>query len=128
VDPPYIFPVDNILAPQANSWYDVAFEGLILVGTTNPGTDDKIQFFVGMGGNAQSQAGFQLNPGQQSSGFETLGPVKAGDSPSFSWTGRLFTGSVPSATTLLSVILYPGGPPSGTYNITLFNFTALKVA
>jgi hypothetical protein len=106
----------------------VAFEGLILVGTSTPGTDDKIQFFVQMGGNSQSQAGFQLNPGQQSSGFETLGPVKAGDSPSFSWMGRLFTGAVPSATTILSVILYPGGPPSGTYTISVFNFTALKVA
>jgi hypothetical protein len=127
-DPPYIFPVTTPLAPQANSWYDVAFEGFILVGTSNPGADDKIQFFTSFGSTAQSQAGFQLNPGQQSSGFETLGPVKAGDSPNFSWSGRVFSGAVPSASALLSVILYPGGPPSGSYTITLFNFTALKVA
>ena len=128
VDPPYIFPVNTPLAPQANSWYDVAFEGFILVGTSNPGADDKIQFFTSFGGTAQSQAGFQLNPGQQSSGFETLGPVKAGDSPNFSWMGRVFSGAVPTGSVTLSVILYPGGPPSGTYTITLFNFTALKVA
>ena len=128
VNPPYIFPVTTPLVPQANSWYDVAFEGLILVGTSNPGADDKIQFFTAFGSTAQSQAGFQLNPGQQSSGFEEVGPLKAGDSPNFSWFGRVFTGAVPSASALLSVILYPGGPPSGTYTITLFNFTALKVA
>jgi hypothetical protein len=129
VDPPFVFPVNTPLAPQANSWYDVAFEGFILVGGgQNPGTDDKIQFFTAFGGTAQSQAGFQLNPGQQSSGFETTGPVKAGDSPNFSWMGRIFTGAVPSGSVTLSVILYPGGPPSGTYTITLFNFTALKVA
>jgi hypothetical protein len=121
--------VNTPLAPQANSWYDVAFEGFILVGGgQNPGADDKIQFFTAFGGTAQSQAGFQLNPGQQSSGFETTGPVKAGDSPNFSWMGRIFTGAVPSGSVTLSVILYPGGPPSGTYTITLFNFTALKVA
>jgi hypothetical protein len=129
VDPPFVFPVNTPLAPQANSWYDVAFEGFILVGGgQNPGADDKIQFFTAFGGTAQSQAGFQLNPGQQSSGFETTGPVKAGDSPNFSWFGRIFTGAVPSGSVTLSVILYPGGPPSGTYTITLFNFTALKVA
>lgn len=125
--PPYIFPVDNSLTPDPNSWYDVAFEGFVLVGATNPGVDDKIQFFVTFGTGLAGLAAFQLNPGQQSSGFETLGPVKAGDSPSFSWTGRVFTGATPSVATL-NVILYPGGPPSGTYAMTLLNFTALKVA
>jgi hypothetical protein len=125
--PAYQFPVDNSLTPAPNSWYDVAFEGFVLVGGTNPGPDDKLQFFVVLGTGLAGLAGFQLNPGQQSSGFETLGPVKAGDSPSFSWTGRVFTGATPSVATL-NVILYPGGPPSGTYNMTLLNFTALKVA
>jgi hypothetical protein len=124
---PYIFPVDNSLTPAPNSWYDVAFEGFVLVGGSNPSADDKIQFFITFGTGLAGLAGFQLNPGQQSSGFETLGPVKAGDSPSFSWTGRLFSGAVPSVATL-NVILYPGGPPSGTYAMTLLNFTALKVA
>jgi hypothetical protein len=110
-----------------NSWYDIAFEGFVLVGATNPGTDDKLQFFVALGPGLAGQAQFQLNPGQQSSGFETLGPVKAGDSPSFSWIGRVFTGPTPSVATL-NVILYPGGPPSGTYSMTILNFTALKVA
>jgi hypothetical protein len=110
-----------------NSWYDIAFEGFVIVGTTNPGTDDKLQFFVALGPGLAGQAQFQLNPGQQSSGFETLGPVKAGDSPSFSWIGRVFTGPTPSVATL-NVILYPGGPPSGTYSMTILNFTALKVA
>lgn len=126
-NPPYLFPVDNSLTPQANSWYDVAFEGFVLVGTTSPGPDDKIQFFVTLGTGLAGQAGFQLNPGQQSSGFETVGPLKAGDSPSFSWSGRVFTGATPSVATL-NVVLYPGGPPSATYSLTLLNFTALKVA
>jgi hypothetical protein len=128
VNPPYVFSVDTPLTPQPNSWYDVAFEGFILVGTGNPGADDKIQFFIQFGSTTGASAGFQLNPGQQASGFETLGPLKAGDSPNFSWSGRLFTGAVPSATASISVILYPGGPPSGTYTITLFNFTALEIA
>jgi len=128
VDPPYIIPVNTPLTPQPNTWYDVAFEGFVLVGGgQNPGTDDKIQFFLQFGSTAPSQAGFQLNPGQQSSGFETTGPVKAGDSPNFSWFGRVFSGAVPSANALLSVILYPGGPPSGTYTMTVFNFTALQI-
>jgi hypothetical protein len=127
VNPPYVIPVTTPLTPQPNTWYDVTFEGFILVGTNNPGADDKIQFFVQFGSTTQASAGFQLNPGQQSSGFETLGPLKAGDSPNFSWSGRFFSGAVPSATASLSVILYPGGPPSGTYTITLFNFTALQI-
>ena len=127
-DPPYIVPVNTPLTPQANTWYDVAFEGFVLVsGGQNPGPDDKIQFFLQFGSTAPSQAGFQLNPGQQSSGFETVGPLKAGDSPNFSWSGRVFSGAVPSANALLSVILYPGGPPSGTYTMTVFNFTALQI-
>jgi len=127
VDAPYIVPVNTPLTPQPNTWYDVAFEGAILVGTSNPGADDKLQFFLQFGSTAPSQAGFQLNPGQQSSGFETLGPVKAGDSPNFSWFGRVFSGAVPSANAIISVILYPGGPPSGTYTMTIYNFTALQI-
>jgi hypothetical protein len=119
--------VNTPLTPAANTWYDVAFEGFVLVGTTTPGPDDKLQFFIQFGSTAPSQAGFQLNPGQQSSGFETLGPVKAGDSPNFSWSGRFFSGATPSANALLSVILYPGGPPSGTYTMTIYNFTALQI-
>lgn len=125
--PPYIFPLDTPGTLQANSWYDIAFEGYCLVGTQNPGSDDKIQFFFSLGGGILGSGGFQLNPGQQSSGFETLGPLKAGDSPNFSFIGRVFTGASPS-NPLLSVILYPGGTPSGTYNITLANYTALKIA
>ena len=105
----------------------MAFEGFVLVGTTNPGADDKLQFFVTLGTGLAGQAGFQLNPGQQSSGFETVGPLKAGDSPSFSWSGRVFTGATPSVATL-NVVLYGGGAPTGTYSMTLLNFTALKVA
>jgi hypothetical protein len=127
LNPPAIIPVNTPLAPAANTWYDVAFEGFILVGGSNPGADDKIQFFLQFGSTAQSQAGFQLNPGQQSSGFETVGPLKAGDSPNFSWFGRVFSGATPSVNALLSVILYPGGPPSGSYTLTVFNFTALQI-
>jgi len=124
---PYTFPVDNSLTPDPNSWYDVAFEGFVLVGGSNPNEDDKLQFFVVLGTGLAGLAGFQLNPGQQSSGFETIGPLKAGDSPSFSWAGRVYTGATPSVATL-NVVLYPGGPPSGTYTMTVLNFTALKVA
>jgi len=124
---PYTFPVDNSLTPDPNSWYDVAFEGFVLVGGSNPNDDDKLQFFIVLGTGLAGLAGFQLNPGQQSSGFETIGPLKAGDSPSFSWAGRIYTGATPSVATL-NVVLYPGGPPSGTYTMTLLNFTALKVA
>jgi hypothetical protein len=106
----------------------VAFEGFCLVGTSAPGADDKIQFFLAFGGTTVSSAAFQLNPGQVSSGFETLGPLKAGDSPNFSWAGRIGTPSVPSGSVTLSVILYPGGPPSGTYNVTINSLTVLKVA
>jgi hypothetical protein len=128
VNPPYIVPVNTPLSPQPNTWYDVAFEGFVLVdGASTPGPDDKIQFFIQFGSTAPSQAGFQLNPGQQSSGFETLGPVKGGDSPNFSWSGRFFSGATPSANALLSVILYPGGPPSGTYTMTVYSFTALQI-
>lgn len=128
VNPPVIFPVDTPFAPAANSWYDVAFEGFCLVGTTNPGLDDKIQFFLAFGGTTVSSAGFQLNPGQQSAGTETVGPLKAGDSPNFSWMGRIGTPAVPSGSATLSVILYPGGPPSGSYTITITSLTVLKVA
>ena len=124
---PYTFPVDNSLTPDPNSWYDVAFEGFVLVGGSNPNEDDKLQFFIVLGTGLAGLAGFQLNPGQQSSGFETIGPLKAGDSPSFSWAGRIYTGATPSVATL-NVVLFPGGPPSGTYTMTLLNFTALKVA
>lgn len=125
---PYIFPLDSASALVANSWYDIAFEGFCLVeGGPNPGTDDKLQFFFSLGQGILGSGGFQLNPGQQSSGFETVGPLKSGDSPNFSFFGRVFTGAAPSIP-LLSIILYPGGPPSASYTITLANYTALKIA
>lgn len=124
---PYIFPLDNATPLQANSWYDISFEGYCLIGTQNPSADDKLQFYFSVGAGIQGSGGFQLNPGQQSSGFESLGPIKAGDSPNFSFFGRVFTSNNPSVP-LLSVVLFPGGPPSGVYNITIFNYTALKVA
>ena len=128
VAPPYQFPVDVLFTPAPNSWYDVAFEGFILVeGGVNPGADDKLQFFLSFGPNALGEAQFQLNPGQQSSGFETLGPLKDGDSPNFSWSGRVFSGAVPTIA-VLSVILYEGGPITAQYGMTIVSFTALKVA
>jgi hypothetical protein len=128
VNPPQIFSLTTPFTPVPNKWYDVAFEGFILVGTGNPGPDDKLQFFLNFGGTALASAGFQLNPGQQSSGFETLGPLKAGDSPNFTWFGRFFTGATPSGSVQLSVILYAGGPPSGTYSVTVNSLTILEIA
>jgi hypothetical protein len=113
----------------ANKWYDVSFEGFCLVlSGPDPGVDDKVQFFITFGGTTLASAGFQLNPGQQSPGTETVGPLRVGDAPNFSWFGRLFTGATPSASVALSVILYPGGPPSGTYSITVNSLTILEVA
>jgi hypothetical protein len=106
----------------------VAFEGYILVNGNNPGPDDKVQFFLAFGGTTVSSAGFQLNPGQQFPGTETVGPLKQGDSPNFSWFGRIGTPAVPSGSVTLSVILYPGGPPSASYSVTIYSLTVLKVA
>jgi hypothetical protein len=113
----------------ANKWYDVSVEGFVLVlAGQDPSADDKLQFFLTFGGTQVSSAGIQLNPGQQSAGTESVGPLRQGDSPNFSWFGRLFSGATPSASVALSVILYAGGPPSGSYSVTVNNLTILEIA
>ena len=124
---PYFFGIDNPAPLAVNSWYDVSFEGFVEVGVTNPGADDKITFTATISGGIQGSVTFTLNPGQQSSGFETLGPVKAGDSPNFSWKGRMKTGATTPIPSIAGIVL-PGGAPSGTYNATLSSFTCLKIA
>jgi hypothetical protein len=129
VNPAAIFGLTTPFTPVANKWYDVAFEGFCLVlAGADPGPDDKLQFFLNFGGTTLASAAFQLNPGQQSAGTETVGPLRQGDAPNFSWFGRLFTGATPSGSVQLSVILYAGGPPSGTYSITVNSLTILEVA
>jgi hypothetical protein len=128
VNPAAIFGLTTPFTPVANKWYDVAFEGFVLVlAGQNPSADDKLQFFLNFGGTTLSSAGFQLNPGQQSAGTETVGPLTQGDAPNFSWFGRIFTGATPSGSVQLSVILYAGGPPSGTYSITVNSLTILEI-
>jgi hypothetical protein len=125
---PFVFSVDDPTPLAANSWYDVSFEGFILVqGGANPGPDDRLQFIATISGGIQGSVTLSLNPGQQSSGFETLGPVNAGDSPNFSWKGRLKTGATTTIPSISGLVI-PGGPPSGTYNATISSFTALKIA
>jgi hypothetical protein len=129
VNPPQIFSLTTPFTPVANKWYDVSVEGFILaLATSAVGVDDKVQFFLNFGGTTLASAGFQLNPGQQSAGTETVGPMVQGDSPQFSWFGRLFTGATPSGSVQLSVILYAGGPPSGSYSVTVNSFTILEIA
>jgi hypothetical protein len=129
VDPPAIFSLSSSFTPLANTWYDVSVEGFVLVlAGNNPGGDDKLQFFINFGGTTLASAGFQLNPGQQSSGTETVGPLTVGDAPQFSWFGRFFTGATPSGSVQLSVILYPGGPPSGTYSVTANSLSILQIS
>lgn len=124
---PYAFGQQSVVTLPPNTWWDVAFDGLLFVtGTTDPGVDDKVQFTCSFGPGTRAGAGFQLNPGQQNSGTESLGPLKAGDSAGFSFVGRIQTPISPSASTL-TMVAFPGGPPSGAYSVNMLSFTAFQV-
>jgi len=126
-DAPYAFGQQSVTLLPPNTWWDVAFDGLLFVTSqTNPGVDDKIQFACSFGPGGRAGASFQLNPGQQSSGTEQLGPLKAGDSTGFSFMGRIQTPSSPT-NSLLTMVGFPGGPPSGAYSVNMLSFTAFQV-
>jgi hypothetical protein len=125
--PPYSFGIPNPLPPTAGVFYDVTVRGILNVtGTTSPGPDDSIAFTPSVSGVFQGTSTFILYPGQTNTGTGKAGPLRVGDSVTFTWFGRLLSAVNPN-TGSLTMLLTPGGPPSASYTVEIESMSALQV-